>query len=106
MTKKSPRGRIGMVPAVRPVARTPVTRPVGPVPRGNPIAQAPAPAVTRAPKVRPVGKPPNPRKPRLIKDVGGNELKDMFAIFKDLPRPHRPAPRLPSRLRGRPKRHR
>jgi hypothetical protein len=101
----SGRQAIGRVPRERPPALDPEPRSVAGPPAGTPVGRAPVPQFNRAPKPRPVGAPPNPRRPRLVKDVNGNELKDMFAIFKDLPRPARPAPRLPSRLRrGRPRR--
>ena len=51
--------------------------------------------VALPPPERPAGKPPNPRKPALVRDIGGNELRDLFALFPDLRRPPRPAPRLP-----------
>ena len=60
--------------------------------------------VALPPLERPVGKPPNPRKPALVRDIGGNELRDLFALFPDLPRPPRPAPRLPvNRRKARPR---
>ena len=99
--KKPARHVPGAVPPLRPIAKVPGARAVARVPKGHPIGRAPAPAVTRAPRVRAIGPPPNPRRPRLVKDVHGNELKDMFVIFKDLPRPARPAPRLPSKTRRR-----
>jgi hypothetical protein len=40
---------------------------------------------------------PNPRKPQLVRDVHGNELKDLFDFFPDLPRPVRKAARVPAR---------
>ena len=46
------------------------------------------------PKQRGVGAVPNPRRPRLVSAVDGGVLKDLFAIFPDLPRPARPAPRV------------
>jgi hypothetical protein len=49
--------------------------------------------VRSAPKERGVGKLPNPRKPKLVRDVGGGALKDMFELFPDLPRPSRPGRR-------------
>ena len=55
------------------------------VPKGGP----PKSRVKPAPRERGVGKPPNPRKPTLVRDVAGGILKDMFQIFKDLPRPRR-----------------
>src|SRR5687767_9756168 len=92
--------------AAAPALRAPGKPPQGPrVPRqrqGNPAAQAPPkPAPTRVPKVRPIGAVPNPKKPKLVRDVDGGDLKDMFAVFPDLPRPHRPTPRGPQRTASR-----
>jgi hypothetical protein len=42
------------------------------------------------PKGRPDGKLPNPRTPKPLRQPTGN-LNDLFALFKDLPRPPRPA---------------
>ncbi len=58
----------------------------------DPVGRAPKPRrdTGRAPKEHAVGKPPNPRKPALVRDVDGGDLKDMFAIFPDIPRPPRP----------------
>ncbi|MGE0447481.1 MAG: hypothetical protein AB7P99_19825 [Vicinamibacterales bacterium] len=67
--------------------------------------------VAAPPPERPVGKPPHPRTPALVRDVGGNEppsrfalrrpsLGDLFALFRDLPRPPRPAARLPVTRKG------
>ncbi|MGE3401077.1 MAG: hypothetical protein AB7K63_00705 [Vicinamibacterales bacterium] len=56
--------------------------------------------VAAPPPERPVGKPPHPRTPALVRDVGGNELRDLFALFRDLPRPPRPAARLPVTRKG------
>jgi hypothetical protein len=53
------------------------------------------------PKERGIGRTPNPRKPKLVRDVHGNELKDMFALFPDLPRPPRRVARVPPRIRPR-----
>jgi hypothetical protein len=97
VSRRPVRRPLGAVPAPRGIAAAPRRRPVAAVPKGGPIAQAPVPEVTRAPAQRPVGKVPNPRKPKLVRDVGGNELKDLFALFPDLPRPRRPAPRLPKK---------
>ena len=44
-----------------------------------------------------VGALPNPRKPQLVRDVHGNELKDLFQFFPDLPRPWRRPARLPAK---------
>jgi len=33
---------------------------------------------------------PNPTTPKLVRDVRGGALKDLFEIFPDLPRPPRP----------------
>jgi len=54
---------------------------------------------SHAPRERGVGPPPNPRKPQLVRDVHGNELKDLFEFFPDLPRPARRAARIPARRR-------
>ncbi len=48
-------------------------------------------------KAPPAGAVPHPRRPRVVPDVGGNELMDLFAFFPDLPRPVRPQPRFPKR---------
>jgi hypothetical protein len=45
------------------------------------------------PRERPVSPPPNPRRPKLKRDLDGGILGDLFAIFPDLPR----APKPPSR---------
>jgi hypothetical protein len=42
--------------------------------------------VKPAPRQRPSGKPPNPRKAKLVRDVHGGALKDLFEVFPDLPR--------------------
>lgn len=55
------------------------------------MAQARVPVVGRAPEEPGVGKPPNPRKPRLVRDVAGGRLNDLFAVFPDLPWPRRRA---------------
>jgi hypothetical protein len=58
----------------------------------------PAPvAVIKAP---PRGELPHPRRPRLVRDVHGNGLCDLFLIFPDLPRPLRAAPRIRRRKRA------
>jgi hypothetical protein len=80
-------------PRLRAVALPPPARPVA----GAPVARVPVSKPGRAPKEHVVGKPPNPRKPQLVRDIGGNELKDLFAFFPDLPRPARPSARLPAR---------
>lgn len=53
--------------------------------------------VAAPPPERPVGKAPHPRTPAPVRDVGGNDLRDLFALFRDLPRPPRPPARLPVR---------
>ena len=54
-------------------------------------------AVASPPPWHGVSPPPNPRRPRLVLDVDGGGLRDLFAMFPDLPRPSdrrtRPAPR-------------
>jgi hypothetical protein len=53
--------------------------------------------VRETPKERGIGQNPHPRTPKLVRDVRGNELKDMFEFFPDLPRPPHRAPRVPNR---------
>lgn len=81
----------------------PAERGTPPTPRGAPLAQARVPlAPATAPRERGVTAPPNPRKPHLVLDVHGNELKDLFEFFPDLPRPPRRGARVPvRRLKGR-----
>ena len=57
-------------------------------------SHVPALPVSRVPQPRTVGAVPNPRTPKLVKHVNGGGLLDLFAMFPDLPRPRRPAPRL------------
>ena len=90
---------MGQVPPERPRSSVPRERPVGKVPKGDPMAHVPAPHVARVPAQRQVGPPPNPRKPKLVRDVHGGVLRDLFQLFPDLPRPPRPRARVPLRLR-------
>jgi hypothetical protein len=80
--------------AAAPRQHAPGKPPTGgaPPPRtGVPVASAPStPQPARVPAQRPVGKVPNPRKPKLVQDVRGGVLQDLFEIFPDLPRPRRP----------------
>jgi hypothetical protein len=92
MSKKPVHRPLGALPAPRIYRTPPALRGVAVVPKGDP--PSPAPRVSRAPRQHTVGKPPNPRKPKLVRDVNGGSLLDLFAIFPDLPRPWRPAPRL------------
>ncbi|PYR78361.1 MAG: hypothetical protein DMF87_14420 [Acidobacteria bacterium] len=71
MTKKDPHSKFGAAPPERATPGTPRERRVAP--------------------------PPNPRRPRLVPDIHGNELRDLFEFFPDLPRPRRPAGRIPLR---------
>ena len=81
---------VGSVPRQRATARPPQQRPVARVPYGD----TPVPRVKRAPQERGIGAVPNPRKPKLTRRASGGALGDLFAIFRDLPRPARPGPRL------------
>jgi len=65
------------------------------------MAQARPPEASLPPVERGIKPPPNPRKPRLVRDVHGNELRDLFEMFPDLPRPARRAARVPPRQRRR-----
>jgi hypothetical protein len=101
MSKKPIRRPLGALPAARSYRTPPALRRVAAVPGGDPAGRTPAPHVARVPKPHAIGKPPNPRKPKLVRDVGGGPLMDLFAIFPDLPRPRRPAPRLRGRRKAR-----
>jgi hypothetical protein len=46
-----------------------------------------------------VGAVPNPVRPKLVRDVHGGALQDLFEIFPDLPRPTRPKGRAPVQRR-------
>jgi hypothetical protein len=63
------------------------------------MAQARPVEATVSPRHRGVGAVPNPRKPGLKRDVHGNELRDLFQLFPDLPRPRRKVARVPARLK-------
>jgi hypothetical protein len=98
--------RYGKAPPERARKRAPKPRRVAPAPKRHPIAQPPAPRhVAGAPPQRSVGRVPNPRRPRLVRDVDGGALKDLFAMFPDLPRPPRPAARVPNRIARRRVKH-
>jgi hypothetical protein len=98
MTKKHRRSKLGVVPPERAPARRPRERGIAPTPKGQPLAQArPTQPAAAAPRERGIAPPPNPRKPQLVHDVHGNELKDLFEFFPDLPRPPRRRARIPAR---------
>jgi hypothetical protein len=97
MTKKY-RSRLGEVPPEHSPAVQPPARGISRTPKGAPLAQPrPLEASSVAPRERGVGALPNPRKPRLVRDVHGNELMDLFQLFPDLPRPARRPGRVPPR---------
>jgi hypothetical protein len=74
--------------------RKPVPSIMKPPPRSR-MKPAPAPVlVTKAP---PRGNVPKPRRPNVVPDIDGNELRDLFKVFPDLPRPVRPTSRIPLR---------
>jgi hypothetical protein len=97
----------GPVPPERRRSAVPRERAVAQVPNGDPMSHVPAPHVparhvARVPRPHQVAAPPNPRKPKLVRDVHGGVLGDLFQLFPDLPRPPRPRARVPLRiLRGR-----
>jgi len=94
MTKKY-RSRLGEVPPEHVPAVAPRERRVAPTPKGQPLAQPrPLEPSGMPPLERGVAPPPNPRTPRLVRDVHGNELMDLFEFFPDLPRPRRKPPRM------------
>jgi hypothetical protein len=85
--RKPPAGR---VPRPRPAPKAPPQRGVSEVPASEPSTHAPTPHLARPPKEFGVGKVPNPRLPKLVRDVRGGSLKDLFELLPDLPRPPRP----------------
>jgi hypothetical protein len=89
----------GEAPPQRAQAKAPGVSPASRVPHGDPMAHTPVARVGRAPMEHPVKPPPNPRKPKLVRDVRGGALKDLFEMFPDLPRPARPPARVPLRAR-------
>jgi hypothetical protein len=98
MTKKHRRFELGVAPPEHAPARRPRERAIPRTPKGAPLAQArPAQPAAAAPRERGVATRPNPRKPQLVPDVHGNELKDLFRFFPDLPRPARKRARVPLR---------
>ena len=64
------------------------------VPPARPLTPPPPQRASRPPKQRRPGKVPNPRRPQVVRDIGGNELGDLFLFFPDLPWAPRPAKRL------------
>ena len=78
---RRPASHYGVAPRERPPARPPEERAVAATPKGTRWRVARAPAIARAPKEHHVGKPPNPRTPRLVRDVDGGRLNDLFAFF-------------------------
>jgi hypothetical protein len=84
-------------PPQRPAPAAPRQRPVPGVPDGQTPTHAPTPHFARAPKELGVAKVPNPRLPKLVRDVRGGALKDLFELLPDLPRPRRPAIRTQTR---------
>jgi hypothetical protein len=95
-----------------PAPRAPTMPPPGRVPlssRTDPMAAPPATRQTRTPRQRPVAVVPNPRRPKVVRVVDGGELRDLFEVFPDLPRPARAPSRAvnpSSLLRFRTNRHR
>src|SRR5688572_10619147 len=88
---------LGAVPPPRPATRIPPPHPIAKAPGGDPMLHAPLPHVARPPQEHRAGKPPNPRRPKLVRDADGVQLNDLFKIFADLPRPARPPARAPIR---------
>jgi hypothetical protein len=90
---------LGELPPRRGAASVPAERRVADVPKGDPMSHTPPAGVARVPVRGPVAPPPNPRRPKLVRDVHGGALLDLFEFFPDLPRPPRPTARVPLRLR-------
>jgi len=98
LTKKSARPPLAAAPAPRAPGTPPQGLRVPPARKGHPAAQAPpAREPTRVPEARPMGKVPNPKSAKLVRDVDRRDLNDLFAFFPDLPGPRRPRPRSPRR---------
>ena len=83
-----------MAPPEHAVATPPRERAVSAPPRGR----VPAQRASHPPPEHQVASPPNPRRPAVVRDVHGNELKDLFVVFPDLPRPRKVRSRFPVRL--------
>jgi hypothetical protein len=84
-------------------SRVPPERGVPRTPHGNRLAQPRlSEPVAAPPPQRGIGAPPNPRRPRVVRDVHGNELMDLFEFFPDLPRPARRRARISVRLAAAP----
>jgi hypothetical protein len=97
MSRKNNRKPLGRVPAARPAGQVPRPRSASAIPGGDPRRSPPPQHVTHPPVERPAAKPPNPRKPKLVRDVHGGELKDLMLIFPDLPRPPRRPANVPAK---------
>ena len=97
MSRKRGHKPLERVPSGRRAVKVPKQHPRSPVPASGPRKPPPPQHVSHAPPERPAAKPPNPRKPRLVRDVNGRELKDLMQILPDLPRPARPPARGPVR---------
>lgn len=88
--KRGALGRVDAAPRERAFKPPPRQHPPGAVPKRGAFAAAPIPAPTGWPRRRPAGKVPSPRSPKLVRDAHAPELNDLFAVFRDLPRPPRP----------------
>lgn len=100
MSKRPYRPKVGVPPPEHRPGRPPPARPIAQRPDHDPLEDTPLHSPTRAPRQRPVGKVPNPRKPKLVRDVGGGYMQDLFATFPDLPRPVYKPKRVPIRRKG------
>lgn len=88
---RRPTSRHGAPPPERPPAQAPGERAVARAPKGHPMAAARVPVVGRVPREHRAGQPSNPRRPRLVRDVDGGHVHDLFAVFPDLPWPRHAA---------------
>ena len=84
---RKPAAHYGMAPREHVPAQPPRLRKVAPSPKGHPIMLASVPHAGKPPKPRGIGAPPNPRRPKLVRDVNGGTLLDLFAVFPELPWP-------------------
>jgi hypothetical protein len=85
-----PTSHYGVAPREHVPAQPPRQREVAKPPKGHPLAAASVLRAGRPLKPRGVGAPPNPRRPKLVRDINGGTLLDLFAIFPDLPFPQYP----------------
>jgi hypothetical protein len=99
VTKKRARIVVGKAPSQHVPRLPPKQHRVGAVPRRDAASRPPVGKPTRVPDhAPPAGKVPNPKKPKLVRDVHGGTMGDLFQFFPDLPRPARARPRVRAKV--------